>query len=222
MFSRNKIEEINNLLIKNQFQIVDNDPDFIICYGGDGTILLAERKFPEIPKLIIKKETTCRKCDYFIDDLNDLLEKIREGSFRISKKMKLKVEYKNRKLIALNEVQIHTKLPIYAIRFQLTNNGIKHGGLIGDGVVIATPFGSTGYYKSTGGTTFDKGIGISFNNLHNKTIGSYVCAETSIVNVKIDRGPALVLADNNKNFFELNNQEHVTIRKSESVANFIY
>ena len=94
--------------------------------------------------------------------------------------------------------------------------------MIGDGVIIATVFGSTGYYKATGGKIFEKGIGISFNNLHNIDEESFVVKENSVVKLAIIRGPAWLLADNNDNFIELDAGDTVTVKRSESVANFIY
>ena len=136
--------------------------------------------------------------------------------------MKLEAEAKGKKLIGLNEIQVHLKLPIYAVRFSLSVNGREYKELIGDGVIIATVFGSTGYYKATGGKSFEKGIGISFNNLHNIAAESFVVQEDSVIKLVIIRGPAWLLADNNEDFIELNVGDNVTIRRSKSVANFIY
>jgi NAD kinase len=163
-----------------------------------------------------------RKCDHTLDDLRNILSKIREGNYCLHKKMKLETEAKGRKLVGLNEIQIHPKLPIHAVRFSLSVDGKEYEDLIGDGVIVATPFGSTGYYEATGGKRFPKGIGISFNNLHNGKIKSFVVPEDSTVKLTVSRGPAWLLADNNKNFIELLAEDAVTIRKSESIANFIY
>jgi NAD kinase len=136
--------------------------------------------------------------------------------------MKLTAEAKGKKLVGLNEIQVHLKLPIYAVRFSLSVNGKEYEELIGDGVIIATAFGSTGYYKATGGKSFEKGIGISFNNLHNIRAESFVVKEDSVIKLVIIRGPAWLLADNNEEFIDLNAGDTVTVRRSESVANFIY
>jgi NAD+ kinase len=220
--SRQDTSKIKGVLAAEGFKIVEENPDFIICYGGDGTVLFSEREFPEVPKLIIKTSRACRKFDYTLDELKDILSKIREGNYCLHKRMKLETEAKGRKLVGLNEIQIHPKLPIYAVRFSLSVDGKECEDLIGDGVIVATPFGSTGYYKATGGKRFEKGIGISFNNLHNSNMESFVVPEDSTVKLTVSRGPAWLLADNNKNLIELLAEDAVTVRKSESTANFIY
>ena len=214
--------EVIKALLENNFQIVNKNPDFIVSYGGDGTVLYSERFFPEVPKLIIKKSTICRKCDYTFPQINDILAKIKSGSFIIKKEIKLETTFKDKKLVGLNEIQIHSKLPIYAVRFSLSIDGKEFPNLIGDGVVFATPFGSTGYYKSTGGKEFKKGIGISFNNLYNKQIKSFIVNEDSVIRVKINRGPGLVFADNNESFILLEDNDLITINKSKSIAKLIY
>ena len=219
--SRQDTSKINSLLVAKGFKVVERNPDFIVCYSGDGAVLFSERNFPEVPKLIIKTSPVCRKCDYTPDDLKDLLLKIREGNYCLYKKMKLETEAKGKKLVGLNEIQIHPKLPIYAVRFSLSVDGKEFEDLIGDGVIVATSFGSTGYYEATGGKRFENGIGISFNNLHNRNMRSFVVPEDSVVKLTVSRGPTWLLADNNKNLIELRAKDTVTIRKSKSVANFI-
>ena len=220
--SRTKASQLKDLLTKNSFKIVERNPDFVVCYGGDGTVLFSERKFPQVPKLVFKKKSICRECDYTLYDAENILFKIREGKFEIRKEMKLETKFENEKLVGLNEIQIRAKLPIHAIRFSVFVDGKEFDNLIGDGVVVATPFGSTGYYRSTGGRKFNKGIGISFNNLHNKKIKSFVVPESSLIRVKVNRGPAWVLVDNYEKFFELEDNATSTIKKSKSAANFIY
>lgn len=222
VISKDETNEVEKLLMERDFEIVEANPDFIVCYGGDGTVLFAERKFPQIPKLIVKKSNVCRKCDYTLNDMDKVLRKIRNQRFKIQRKTKLAAEFKETELIGLNEIQIHTKLPVYAIRFSVTVDGKELDNLIGDGVIVATPFGSTGYYKSTGGKQFKKGIGVSFNNLHNKKVQSFVTSEDSTITIKVNRGPAWLMADNNENFLELNSTDVFTVKKSRSTANFIY
>lgn len=222
VISRTEASEVKKLLTESSFRIVKRNPDFIVCYGGDGTILFSEREFPQVPKLVVKRTNICRKCDYTLPQIKNILAKMRNGKFILQKEIKMEAKIKNRKLVGLNEIQVHTQLPIYAIRFSLFVNEKEFSNLIGDGAIIATPFGSTGYYKSTGGNQFKKGIGISFNNLHNKRIKSFVVSESSTIRVKVNRGPAWILADNNEKFLELKDNDVSIIEKSESVANFIY
>ena len=221
VFRRDPLE-VKKALVSAGFKLVEDNPDFIVCYGGDGTVLFSERAFPGIPKLIIKTSRACRKYDYVLDDLGELLSRIRAGDFLIHSEMKLETEAKGEKLVGLNEIQIHLMLPIFAVRFSFSVDEKEYPNLIGDGVIVATPFGSTAYYKATGGKSFDEGIGISFNNLHNMDVESFVVSQDSVLRLTVNRENAWLLADNNEDFVELTAGDTVTIKKSDSVANFIY
>ncbi len=221
VFRRDALK-VRKVLAAEGFELVEENPDFIVCYGGDGTVLFSERKFPGILKLIIKTSRACRMYDYDLNDLSLLLSRIKAGNYQIHTEMKLETQAKGKRLVGLNEIQVHLKLPIYAVRFSFSVDGKEYDDLIGDGVVVATSFGSTGYYKATGGESFENGIGVSFNNLHSRNVRSFVVPEDSVINLTVTRGPALLLADNNEDFIELNAGDSASIRKSGSVANFIY
>jgi len=213
---------VKQVLTEEGFEVVDKNPDFVVCYGGDGTVLYGEREYPQVPKLILKTSRICRPYDYKPEKLRKYLNQIKSGAYQIYSEMKLEATAKGKKLVGLNEIQIHLKLPIYAVRFSFSVNGTKYDELIGDGVIVSTPFGATGYYQATGGEFFEKGIGISFNNLHNKIESCLVVPKDSVIGLTVTRGPAWLLADNNEDFIALDAGDSVKIKKSESMANFIY
>src|SRR3989344_4767341 len=101
-------ERLKKTLERQGFQVVTKDPDFVLCYGGDGTILYGERVYPTVPKLLVKTTALCRKCDYEAKSLDDLLEKVKKEEYIIVEEMKLDACLGNKKITALNEVQVHT------------------------------------------------------------------------------------------------------------------
>ena len=210
-----------SLLKNGGFEVVDVNPDFVVCFGGDGTVLFGERSFPGVPKLVVKTSSVCRRYDYVLDELVEVLGRIRKGDFELVEEMKLVGEAVGVLLVGLNEVQVHLKLPFSALRFGVSVGGKEFRNLIGDGVVVSTPFGSSGYYAATGGERFERGIGVSFNNLHKRKVESFVVSEDSVVELSISRGPAWFLADNDERFVELNAGDSATVRKADDMARFI-
>jgi NAD+ kinase len=219
--SAKKDSQVERLVKAHGFQIVKNNPDVVICFGGDGTILYAERLYPSVPKIPIKTTRICRKCDLTFQRFRHVLERLKEGKFKIKREMKLQATFKGKKMIALNEIQIHTKYPIKAVRFSIFSDEKKFENLIGDGVIIATPFGSTAYYQSTGGVPFKKGIGISFNNLYPKRIPGFAVGENSKVRIKILRERAYLIADNSEKFYEMKPGDQVIVSQSKGKASFV-
>lgn len=200
--------------ILNMFghDIDNNKPDFVITYGGDGTVLYSERKYPGIPKITILPATKSAtgsigsKCMYSEEDLEDILIKIDNGEYKIKDEIKLETTYQGRKYLSLNEVQLHNSSPIKAVRFSVyIEDEILFENVIGDGVVIATPFGSSAYYSSVGGEKFDNGIGIALNNPYNVKEKPVVIDEgfDYNINIKILRDDGLLLFDNDSNMIKV-------------------
>ena len=218
-FDERKKSRIEKLVKKFGFEMSE-EPDFVICYGGDGTLLVAERIYPSIPKLCFKPKKK-GKYAYELDSIERILPRIKKEKFRIKKEMKLLLKFKKFKKEALNEVQLHNEFPGRAIRFSLQVNSKSFKEVIGDGVVISTPFGSSAYYSSLGGKPFKKGIGIAFNNPHNLRIKPWRVNENSKIKIKVLREKGLILTDNDEKVFEIGVGEKFWVRKSKHYANFI-
>ncbi len=200
-------------------------PDIVISYGGDGSALIAEQLYPGIPRLAIKHSRTCEKCSVGgLHNFSSILLALSEKKYKISKATKLEgvVNGDRRKmLVGLNEINVAHAVPIRAVRFDVHVDGNKIAeDLIGDGLITATTYGSTAYFKSITGRSFSSGIGLAFNNV-NKNIKFKLVPEGSEVKVKVNRGPALMCADNNTTMIPLKDGDVVTIRKSKDVAHLI-
>lgn len=202
-------QDIKTLVQQAGFAIVENNPHYIISYGGDGTLIHAEHAFPGIPKILLKGSRVCKKCSSLSNEA--VLERIKKGHFITEFLPKLSITYKQKKLLAFNDVIVHNSDPRHAIRYRLwINNSPVGDEIIGDGVIIATPFGSTGYYKSITRSTFSLGIGVAFNN-STEVLSHEVVAHDSLIQIRIVRGPAIVYADNQKDFLTIHNEEELLI-----------
>lgn len=206
-------------IIQKNFIYGELRPDIVVSLGGDGTFLMGERLYPGVPKLLIRNSSICNKCDW--DSLSPILDKLKRKEFRIEENMKLHTEFKGGKKLAVNDFVIRNKTPTHAIRFLLSVNGKQlDGELIGDGVVVSTPFGSTAYYYSIAKRKFDKGIGIAFNNLSNETEHKII-DENSIIEIEITRGDATFSYDNDTNILILKTGDKLRIKKSHHVARIV-
>lgn len=204
-------------------EIVKTNPEAIITFGGDGTFIGAERDYPGVPKFPLRNSKVCHICSTLPNDL--LIQKIATGKVKTKTFIKLSSEFGGQKLVALNEVSLRNKIQNITLRFSVSatppSKDIPAEELIGDGVIISTPFGSTGYYYSATRNFFSEGIGVAFNNIHNLAPSPIVLPETSVITVTISRGPALLAVDNNPDIIEIPEGESVIIKKSASAATLL-
>ena len=211
---------IKPLLVKAGFSIVETDPDLVISYGGDGTLMRAEIAWPGIPKLIIKGSTICKLCNPLPNE--EVLRRVTVGEDTIRDVWKLEAAVGDAVLIGLNDIVLHNENPRHAIRYRLDISGQGDLGheIIGDGIVVATPFGSTGYYRSITHSFFEVGVGLAFNN-STERFDHMVLRDNSIITATIVRGPAAIYADNHMDVRVLHEGDLITIRRSDQFARII-
>lgn len=204
------------------FIIVDRDPDIVISYGGDGMFFKAEFLYPGVPKLYLKHSYIGKLANK--KDNETILEHVVRGDYEIVQKTKLEVQGKNVTLTALGDILVHNKNPRTAIRCKiyLDDELIQEEDIIGDGILVTTQIGSTGYYKSITRSYFenDGQIGLAFNNAIEQ-INHVVLNKTRVIRVVMTRGVAQVFADNQDNFFEVGAEEDFCINVSRMTASII-
>ncbi len=222
--SKDNTQHILKTLNMFDIDIDERKPDFVITYGGDGSILSAERKYPGVPKITIRNSERGFRCNYSEDELEDVLIKIDIGTYEIKEEMKLETTFQGKKYLSINEVQVHNSSPVKAVRFSIYSDDLPiFENIIGDGAVIATPFGSSAYFSSIGGEKFDKGIGIGLNNPHNVKLKPVIVGNGFYpkIYIKIIRDDGLLLFDNDSNMVNLKRGDEIKIEKSDNVAKFV-
>ncbi len=217
--NQDRVHEIREIAQSMGFNHDEEKPDFIISLGGDGMLLVSERQFPGIPKLPVRDSLIGFKCHD--EPLQELLDMVKAGESRIVETMKLEAVFDDLRLLATNDVVVRNRDQRHALRFEVRLDGEQVNGLfIGDGLVVATPFGSTGYYHSVTRDTFEEGIGVGFNNITNEQ-RPLRFAESVKVQLEVVRGEAYLAADNHPDMKVLTEGASVSVSKSGEVARFI-
>jgi len=210
---------IEKMLKANGFKLDSLRPDIVFSAGGDGTYLIAENKFPGVPKVFIRDSSICRKCDK--SGLKDILEKLKSGDVCIEPNIKIKAKFKGRCFSAANDIIFRNDDLTQAVRFTVSVNGRQINRIfIGDGLVVSTPFGSTAYFYSITRKKFRHGIGIAFNNI---TSGHkpIVVDEDSEIKITLVRNNAQLAFDNTKHPVLLKEGDSVIITKDSKKAKIV-
>lgn len=210
------LDEILPLLKRHGIAVVNNNPDLVISHGGDGTLLGAEREWPGVPKLALRRSAMCKKCDRHRDER--VFAALAEGRLTRTEFMKVEAETRGERLVGINDVIVHNAHVTSAVRSLLWVDGerLTHE-IVGDGLVVATPFGSTAYYRSITHSTFQVGLGLAFNN-STEPIDHLVLRPEAEIRVRITRGPALLASDNNPHVIQLDRGDEIHIRRHPDPA----
>ncbi len=209
--------DLKQVLSQYGFEETSSHPDLIISYGGDGTLLASERDYPGIPKLPIRDSHVCVKCPNHTTE--HLLELLSKDEIKPDHHKKLQAEFNGKELFALNDIVIRNLMPIHAIRFELRVNDKQVGPelIIGDGIIISTAFGSTGYFHSVTKKNFKEGYAIAFSNT-TVAVDPIHFEDGDILELNLVRGPAVLSADNNPDIPTLKTEDKVKVFVSKKDA----
>ena len=133
-------------------------PDLIISLGGDGTLLYAARAWgmTGIPVFGVNLGHLGFLAETEPDQFADMLRGILDSEYHCEKRMALEVavERQGRQVaetLALNEIVVNKGALSRIITLNLSVENFGQWGFRADGVIIATPTGSTAYNLSAGG-----------------------------------------------------------------------
>lgn len=182
--------------------------DVLVVLGGDGTFLRAARAVIEddVPLLGINVGKVGFLSKVEATDLERVLRKLVEGKYEIEPRMALEGRilrggtqpYEGR-LLALNDVVVARGSLARVVRLDTSIDSSHLASFIADGLVVASPTGSTGYSFSAGGPI----LGPTARNLvvtpiagYLTTIRSVVVGPTAVVRCRVvDAHEALVSVD---------------------------
>ncbi|MCD8376899.1 MAG: NAD(+)/NADH kinase [Oscillospiraceae bacterium] len=131
--------------------------DLLVCFGGDGTILHSARHANEygIPILGVNMGSVGFLAELEHSELSQL-GRLGKGSFAVEERMMLDVSVlREGKQVfhdtALNDVALMKSALGRVLDIKLSCGQMKMTEFSGDGVLVSTPTGSTGYALSAGG-----------------------------------------------------------------------
>jgi NAD+ kinase len=199
--------------------------DLIICFGGDGTILHMAKTATRagIPILGVNIGTLGFMAELENTEL-DQLRRIASGNYTIDSRMMLDVTvHRDRDIIfhdiCLNDVVITKGAVARIVHLNVACDGVQAMECGGDGVIVATPTGSTAYSLSAGGPIVEPeahSIIVTPICAHDVASRCIVASENRVITVgltKNARRNAFLSVDGGK-ALRLNLGDVATIRKS--------
>ena len=201
------------------------DADLIICFGGDGTILHMSKTATRagIPILGVNIGTMGFMAELESSELEQL-KRLATGDYTIDKRMMLDVTvFRDRDIIfhdiCLNDVVITKGAVARIVHLAVECDGVEAMECGGDGVIVATPTGSTAYSLSAGGPIVEPAAhSILVTPICAHDVGSrcMVASDQRVITVKLTRNArrnAYLSVDGGKSV-RLNMGDVTTIKKS--------
>jgi NAD+ kinase len=137
------------------------DPDVVVAIGGDGTFLhaLSRTNAPLLPinagTVGVLAEVEARRPN----EIEGAIDRLLSGLYFLEERMKLAAQIEGRSLPdATNEYVVHSAEVAKMGPFEIAFDGHVAGELRADGLIVASPTGSTGYSLSSRGPILDSAL----------------------------------------------------------------
>lgn len=206
--------------------------DMVVCLGGDGTILHMAKAATRqgIPILGINIGTMGFMAELEAGELHQL-SRIASGDYEIDQRMMLDVTvHRDRDIIfhdiCLNDVVVTKGAVARIVHLAVKCDGVQALECGGDGVIVATPTGSTAYSLSAGGPIVEpEAASILVTPICSHDVASrcIVASDRRIITVELSqnaRRNAFLSADGGKSL-RMNMGDVATIKKSQLVTQLV-
>lgn len=187
-------------LISNEEQMLDiadipKNTDCIMVLGGDGSLIRTATKVEslQIPLIGVNLGTLGYLCELEEANVFAAIDQLMQGKYMMEERLMLTGHLSGDKVerFALNDIVIHRMGGLSILHLHVYVNGEFLSSFDVDGMIVATPTGSTGYNMSAGGPIIDpkaKMLLITPINAHNLNSKSIVLGADDVVEIEVDDG----------------------------------
>jgi NAD+ kinase len=210
---------------------LDSSFEILISIGGDGTILRAATFVRDsgIPILGVNAGRLGFLAKVQKENIESFLQIVLEKKYTISERSLLTIDCSPNNAgidinFAMNEVAVSRKDTTSMITIETFLNGEYLNSYWADGLIIATPTGSTGYSLSCGGpilTPEVKGLVITPIAPHNLNARPLVIPDDTEITLKVSGREAQYLVSLDSRITSVNNNSVIKIKKTPFNINMV-
>ena len=201
--------------------------DLLITFGGDGTLLSVARHAPEhVPIVGVNMGTLGFLTEIRVEEFPAILERVLDGSFEVEPRVTFTVSVSgpdrdaSMKYRVLNDCAINKSAVARIIEMKVSVAGLFVSTFRGDGLIVATPTGSTAYNLSAGGPIIYptmNAVVITPICPHMLTNRPLVLPDELDIEISLATPDAkdIFLTLDGQEGFEISDRDRVCVRKSE-------
>lgn len=204
--------------------------DVVVALGGDGTIIHTAKRAAAFGRAVLG--INCGTLGFMAGLEADELEQLAKliaGEYSIESRMLLEVRVsgaKERRFYALNEAVVSRGSLSRIVELDIRNQDKPVMTYEGDGVIVATPTGSTGYSLSAGGPVVDPEVScllvtpVCPHSLHCR---STIFSADAVLSVRanVERCPEIYLTVDGEEGLRVGERDVVTIARADRTARLI-
>lgn len=217
--------ELSSFNTFNSYECLNNNFDYLISIGGDGTILRAATfvRDSNIPIIGINAGRLGFLATIQEENIENLLNRVLVHDFSISKRTLVSLQSTPENIdledinFALNEITVSRKDTTSMITIETYINNEYLNSYWADGLIISTPTGSTGYSLSCGGPVImptSNCFVITPIAPHNLTARPLIIPDNSELTLKIKGREEQYLVSLDSRIASVSNETTLTIKKT--------
>lgn len=208
----------------SSYNEIKGKTDFIFSIGGDGTFLESTTfvRSSEIPIMGINTGRMGFLSSFAIDEIDAAMEAVINKSFILDQRTMLRLDSPQKLFgdanFALNEVTVHKKDTSAMIIIHAHLDGKFLNSYWADGLIIATPTGSTAYSLSCGGPIVLPDCGnfvISPIAPHNLNVRPIVVSDKSVIRLRVEGRSQTFLVSLDSRSETISSDIELTVSKNE-------
>lgn len=210
-------------------KITFSGAQFVLTFGGDGTILRAARQVYKagLPILAVHLGGLGLLSEISLTEIQPALEQIKKRKFKIDSRMMIEAKILRKgevvlDAVALNDIVIGKSAIARTIQLEAFQKNLSLANFVGDGLVISTPTGSTAYNFAVYGPILPPHA----DSFILSPICPHRAANRSIVlndpvTIHILKGENILLTVDGQQIFRLQKEDSILVYRSKYRTKFI-
>jgi len=201
-------------------------PDIVVGVGGDGTMLGAVRRslIWDVPVIGFNLGTLGFLAEAEPPDLEPTVRRLIAGDYDIDERTTVAATVGGVTELGVNDVVVEKIDSTRLVSLDVVIDGESFVTFQADGLIVATPTGSTAYSFSAGGPLVDHRVGalvmtsVATHSLFDRAL---VLPDTATIEVTVTRDRLVRVNVDKTDLGQLGDKETVTIRKGDRPARFV-
>ncbi len=224
----NQINEISTKLVSIGYTKVEKEPELIVVFGGDGSLLKAAREFNFKGNFIlINSGHLGYYSDYEVENYKDFIQDLSYGSYEIERAPIYTIKINGQIIRFINDIAIQT---YRSLEINLEINHQPFTAVRSSGIVVSTSLGSTGFSLSLDCPVMTNNlycyqysmIAPVYNRLFPNPINKALISQRDSLQIKIRRGDYTICVDGMMYDHSTTANYYQIFHDSENVFNLIH